>query len=165
MIIAIISDTHDNIYRIKKLLDILHSKKPDLVIHCGDVISPKTAVMFKDFDMVFIKGNCDGEVNGLKNKIQGFGEFYEEYFEKVVDGKKIFATHGHLPILQKAIDQNGYWLIAHGHTHKYKKDTINRMVVLNPGSLYGNDFGGVFFVDTLKDIEKAIVFQEVGVIE
>lgn len=161
MIIAIVSDTHDNVYRIKNLLDLLHTKKPGLVIHCGDIVSPKTAGLFKDFNMVFVKGNCDGEVNGLKNKIKGFGEFYETCFERSIDNKKIFATHGNLSSLQEAISKGGYWIIAHGHTHRYRDEMFNNMRILNPGSLYDNEFGGVFFIDTTKSIEKAVSFKEI----
>ncbi len=146
--IAIISDTHDNVARVEKLLAVLKLESPDLLIHCGDVVSPRTADMFKDFKTVFVKGNCDGEVQGLKAKIQSFGSFYPEYFETVNDGKKLFATHGHLPVLKQAIESGDYWIVAHGHTHQFKKELHGKTLVLNPGALYDSDFGGVFFIDT-----------------
>ena len=40
MIIAIMSDSHDNIWNLRKALEIIKKKNAQMIIHCGDFIAP-----------------------------------------------------------------------------------------------------------------------------
>ena len=52
--IAIVSDTHENIPLIRKAIDVIKSKNVDLIIHCGDVVSPSTLKEFEGFPFKFV---------------------------------------------------------------------------------------------------------------
>ena len=40
MIIAVMSDSHDHIWNIRKALKIIESKGGEAIIHCGDFVAP-----------------------------------------------------------------------------------------------------------------------------
>ena len=58
--IAIVSDTHENIPLIRKAIDVIKSKNVDLIIHCGDVVSPSTLKEFEGFPFKFVLGKLKG---------------------------------------------------------------------------------------------------------
>ena len=47
MIVAIMSDSHDNIWNLRKAVDIVKDSQAGLIIHCGDFIAP---FMLKELD-------------------------------------------------------------------------------------------------------------------
>ena len=62
MKIGVISDTHDHVETLKKVVDFLN-KNCDLVIHCGDLCSPFSAKALLDLKipLYFTFGNNDAE--------------------------------------------------------------------------------------------------------
>ncbi|MEM1705968.1 MAG: metallophosphoesterase family protein, partial [Thermosphaera sp.] len=66
MLIGVISDTHDNIFLVEKILENLLHHGVDLIIHLGDIISPFVVKKMKDTlgnkDVIAVKGNNDGDV-------------------------------------------------------------------------------------------------------
>ncbi|HCL90984.1 MAG TPA: YfcE family phosphodiesterase, partial [Candidatus Atribacteria bacterium] len=50
MKIGIISDTHDNLPKIKKAVGIFNREKVELVLHAGDFVSPFTFLEFKNLN-------------------------------------------------------------------------------------------------------------------
>ena len=40
MIVAIMSDSHDNIWNLRKAVEIIKNSQAGLLIHCGDFIAP-----------------------------------------------------------------------------------------------------------------------------
>ncbi|MEM4153054.1 MAG: YfcE family phosphodiesterase [Candidatus Pacearchaeota archaeon] len=139
MKIGIIGDTHDNIPNIKKAVRIFKRKKVSLVIHTGDIISPKTVEFFKGLNMVFVQGNCDGDVEKLKEKIAEIGGkfFIGGFGEMEFGGKKFALTHK--PTVVETILGAKYNFIIHSHTHEKKIEKIGNVIVINPGSHYLGD--------------------------
>ncbi len=128
MKIAIISDTHN---RIGRVYDNLSDRDIDIILHLGDVCDDATML---------------GEL--LKTqviKVKGNNDFYEpnEACDKtiILDGKKIFITHGHKygvysgvdKLVEKAKSLNCD-ICLFGHTHKYFNQIIDGVWVINPGS-------------------------------
>jgi len=66
MKIAIISDTHDNVYVIKKFISSIKKQGIKDVIHAGDICAPITLKLFKGINLYFVLGNNDGDVIKLK---------------------------------------------------------------------------------------------------
>ena len=56
MIIAVMSDSHDNIWNLRKALTIIKKQKAKMIIHCGDFIAP---FMLMELDQNRIKRNLD----------------------------------------------------------------------------------------------------------
>lgn len=63
MRVAIMSDSHDNIWNMRKAVEIVKGRQAGLLIHCGDFIAP---FMLKELDLAGIPvhgvfGNNDGD--------------------------------------------------------------------------------------------------------
>ena len=59
MKIGIVSDTHNNIELAQKAIKIFEKNNVDLIVHAGDITSPKMLGLFKDFKCKFVLGNGD----------------------------------------------------------------------------------------------------------
>ena len=136
--LGIISDTHDNVFSIKKAVDIFKALECDLVIHCGDIIAPATVQFFKGLNIKFVRGNCDGDAELLNKKIQEInGEFFDDAYEFIYEGKKFVAYHGKdQHKLKKIVESRQYDYVLRGHTHKKEDLKVNKTRVINPGALY-----------------------------
>ena len=139
--IGIISDTHEQVDKIKKAVKIFKKKKVRFVVHCGDIISPPTLKLFKGLKMKVVFGNNDGERVGLNVIAKDLG------FEEITDlkkfvykGKRFFVCHNQFDDeVDFAIKDQEYDFILAGHTHKVfdRKKGITR--VINPGSLFSEE--------------------------
>ncbi|MFB0532703.1 MAG: metallophosphoesterase family protein, partial [Desulfatiglandales bacterium] len=50
MVIAIMSDSHDNIWNVRKALELIRAHKAELIVHCGDLVAPFTLMELAQFD-------------------------------------------------------------------------------------------------------------------
>lgn len=152
--IGIISDTHDNAFMIQRAVEILKSKNPELVFHLGDVIAPLTVKLFSGLKIKFIKGNCDGDVEGIKRVAEAIGgEFLGDFAELKIEGKSFALYHGtNRERLNQLINSQKYDYVLHGHTHRRRNEKIGKTRVINPGNFYpGHDDNGFTFLDIEKD--------------
>ncbi len=157
MKIAIISDTHDNVPAVLEIIEKIKQERVDLTIHLGDIVSPATAKLFKDLKVVFIRGNCDGDIRNLEQVAIDNKQLFVHEFETSIDGKKLFAIHGHqAALLDEAIKSGRYKYVLHGHTHKIRMEKINDTLILNPGAHYYMSKGGIIILDTSNDNYKYI---------
>lgn len=136
--IGIISDTHDNVFAIKKAVDIFKKKNVELVLHLGDIIAPVTILYFKDLRTKFLLGNCDGDVENIKKRINEIdGEFLGIFSELELRNKKIALLHGQdTKKLNELILTNQYNYILHGHTHVKRNEKMGITRIINPGAFY-----------------------------
>ncbi|MFQ6091055.1 MAG: YfcE family phosphodiesterase, partial [Candidatus Bipolaricaulia bacterium] len=95
MKLGIISDTHDNMPKIARAVELFNREKVDLVLHAGDFISPITANEFKRLKakLIGVFGNNDGDKLYLLKRYKGIGELYEDYHELELDGRRIVLMH------------------------------------------------------------------------
>jgi putative phosphoesterase len=136
--ICILSDTHENLKVLKPAIEQIKKHSPDLVIHCGDIISPPLLDHFKGLPMRFVFGNNDGERAGLKKKCLelGFGEI-DDMIELVYKGKKLLVYHGTNPrVLEAHIAAQQHDFVFHGHTHVPRDEMQGRTRIINPGALF-----------------------------
>ncbi|QSH99394.1 phosphodiesterase [Treponema phagedenis] len=145
MRIGILSDTHGGYEDVLKALEVIG--KVDHIIHLGDVLyhgprndlpptyNPKAlAELFKNMENIsFIRGNCDADVDEMvtKKNIKDKNRLYN------FDGFKIFALHGYEETLEERVamaKKLGADMVAFGHSHVKMLETIDGIIVLNPGS-------------------------------
>ncbi len=136
--IAIISDTHDNVENIKKAVGIMKGRGVEFCVHCGDVVAPATVRFFDGVKMKFIRGNCDGDTENIKKRAEEIGgEFLGEKAEFEHQGKRFCAYHGHDPAKLDLLIRSGkYDYVLTGHTHKARDEIIGKTRVINPGAHY-----------------------------
>ncbi len=141
MKIGIISDTHDQIKRIKKAVKILLKEKVDLVIHLGDMVAPFTLQFYKDLNcpIKFLFGNNTGDIqlHLIYAKSFGLRDFeFKTFFSLKINGKKIAAYHGENKEITEALIKCGdYDCVFAGHNHIAKVEKRGKTLFANPGTL------------------------------
>ena len=93
MKIGIISDTHDNIWRLDEALS--HLQKTDTVLHCGDLISPfiihRLGENLGEIPVHIVWGNNDGDKRMVSQVTRGYPEIniHGDFAELELDGKDL----------------------------------------------------------------------------
>jgi putative phosphoesterase len=153
MKIGLMSDTHDNVPNVLKAKEIFEKNNVELVLHAGDVISPKTA-LYLGMKTWFVKGNCDGATELLKTKAESLGgKYLGEMAEFELEGKQFCMFHGtDQDKLKELIDSQKYDYIITGHIHKLIDEKQGKTRVINPGAHYyqGTNTIGILDLDTDK---------------
>jgi len=137
MKIGIISDTHDNLPKIREAVAVFLAEGVEHVIHAGDFIAPFTATPFLDLMVSFtgVFGNNDGERRGLTNRFAPIGEISCPTAQLELSGRRIVVMHE--PDLADAVAASGlYDVIIYGHTHQIdiRKELA---LIVNPGEACG----------------------------
>ena len=96
MILGVVSDTHNRVSNVDRIVDIFNSKKVDKVIHTGDITQAKTLSRFSRLDcsLLGVFGNNDLKESGLKEVSKINGTFPPEGVPKqigLVPNKVFFA--------------------------------------------------------------------------
>jgi uncharacterized protein len=141
MKIGIISDTHDQIERVKKAVDVFNQERVEMVIHCGDIVSPFMLQYFKELKcpIKFLFGNNTGDVF-LHLKYSGeFGlpdHEFGTFFAMELAGKKIAVYHGdHKEITAALVKCGNYDCVFTGHDHLSRIEQAGQVLLVNPGTL------------------------------
>ncbi len=137
MLIGVISDTHDNLFNLRKVLEIFRARGVELVLHAGDFVSPFTAGPFREagLRLIGVFGNNDGDKLYLRERFQGIGELHHGPHELELSGRRILLMHE--PRALEALVASGrYDLVVYGHTHR-PEVRAGPPLVVNPGELGG----------------------------
>lgn len=163
MKIAIISDSHDNIENINKVLDYLTRQKISRLIHCGDLTSYKTLCYIdRRFagNVWIVRGNAETydrakvpeqfQNNAQKEDII---KIFGKVGEIEIGGVTIGFTHKPEDI-KNILDKN-YDFVFYGHTHKpwieIKKYKDKKIIIANPGNIMGQPYGATFAILDTKN--------------
>ncbi len=140
MLLAVVSDSHDNLWAVDAARP--HLARADALLHCGDWISPFTLKRFieamegRPIHGVF--GNNDGERRLLGRIADGHDHvhLYGDFAEFTLDGLAIAITH--YPEIARGLAHSGrYDLVCYGHDHTAHEERVNGTLLLNPGELFG----------------------------
>ena len=141
MRLGLISDTHDNIPKIREAIRRLNEHEVDLVLHAGDYISPFTAKPYTDLKakMIGVYGNNCAEREKLREVYATVGkEIVGNFAEVEAGGRRIALLHGHdNALLNSIIAHGGYDAVVHGHDHKAKTEKRGTTLDVNPGEVCG----------------------------
>jgi len=118
MIIAVMSDSHDNIWNLREALAIIKQRNAQMIIHCGDFIAPFTLTE---------------PLTSLTNLT-----LYDPVGLVDADGFKIAFTH-HGIVGEGLAAVGKFNLVCFGHSHKYYFKKNGRTILLNPGEIMGKD--------------------------
>jgi uncharacterized protein len=150
MKIGILSDTHNTIELAQKAVDIFKENGVDMVIHAGDITSPKMLGLFKGMKVKFALGNgdIDSEALNAESEKLGFGAI-EPSAVLNVDGKKIILFHGNdIPLFRQSVASGEYDYVIKGHTHIFENYLSGNTRIINPGALYAAEEFSVAILDT-----------------
>jgi putative phosphoesterase len=164
MLIAILSDSHDHIPNLHKAVQRANREGAEILIHCGDLISPFMLPELHAFDgrVHLLYGNNAGDQHLISSRCATM--FYNITHhglqgEIEADGLKIGFIH--YPHTGKALAMTGaYDIVCCGHNHEQGVETINSCLLINPGDLLGKDEKPGFML--LDTTEKSVHRIEVG---
>ncbi len=134
MKIGIISDTHENMPKIRAAIELFNREGVETVLHGGDIISPITAKEFSVLQapLIGVFGNNDGDKLFLTERFKGIGTLHKKRWEGELDGKKFLLIHE--PDMLDALAASGHYdVIVYGHTHKSEISRRGKTLVVNPG--------------------------------
>jgi putative phosphoesterase len=143
MNVGIVSDTHDNLDVVRQAVDHFEDTA-EIVVHCGDIVSPFTARPFDndEFDFYAVRGNNDGEWS-LKELVDNFGMYLGEMGELVLDDYQVAIYHGTSEAIVGALLESGnYDYVLRGHTHEQVHEDYDGTVHINPGGIPTDPAGG-----------------------
>jgi len=157
MLVGVVSDTHNNIKNIENIINIFNEEEVNLVIHTGDISKAETLSLFSSLNcpMVGVFGNNDRIEKGLKEACHENGfNFQEPPLSLTLENKKIAVFH-EPELIDRYVEENlDVQLIIHGHTHRYREETLNNIIFFNPGesagSLKGKNALGLINLNNLE---------------
>jgi len=161
MLIAVMSDSHDNIWNLRKAISFIGKKGAGMIIHCGDFTAP---FMLQELEVAGIQvhgvfGNNDGDqylltklsLTSLKNIV-----LHGLIGEVDADGFPIAFTHQQM-VGEGLAATAKYKTVCFGHSHVYLEKKVGNTILLNPGEIMGKDGNpGFCMVDTVTGSVRQI---------
>ncbi len=142
MRIGVVSDTHNNLKNVQRIVDLFNESAVDRVIHTGDITQAKTLDVFGALTMPMhgVFGNNDVERETLDAAILANGfRFVEPPLQLTWHDRTIIVVHdprefeGHLTATHE--------LALHGHTHLHREVRRGHQLIYNPGECAGHMAG------------------------
>jgi hypothetical protein len=148
MQVAVISDVHDNIWKLETVLQSINESGAKVLTFCGDFCAPFTLKQIADgfsgpVHAVF--GNNDGDKWLLSQIAAGADHvtLHGELAELTLDGRRIAVNH--YPHIALRLAASGHYdAVFFGHSHERHLAQINDTLLLNPGEVMGR-FGPATF--------------------
>ncbi len=159
MRIGIVSDTHNNLRNVGRIVELFNEAAVDRVIHTGDITQAKTLDVFAALKapMWGVYGNNDQEREALSAAIARYGfVFQEPPFDLEWHETRIMVVHDPLEFEGCLTPQ--HQLALHGHTHLYRYEERHGQVLFNPGECAGHmqGFNAVGIID-LQDLSAELL--------
>ncbi|MEF3691464.1 MAG: YfcE family phosphodiesterase [Candidatus Moraniibacteriota bacterium] len=180
MLIAIISDIHDNETNLKKVLDYCRENKITKIVCCGDLASDETLDFMADnfgfsteSEIFYTFGNADEDrfgnlaIEQYNKSGKDFTKYknvkiFREYGETAIERNAIAFVH--FPDKAKKLGETGkYNFVFYGHTHRPWEESVSDCKILNPGNVTGQYYLPTFAVwDTNGDDFKLIRIHDLN---
>jgi putative phosphoesterase len=153
MLLALLSDTHDNEPTTRAALQLLKPFNPDAYLHAGDLVSPSMLALFDGLPFHFVYGNNEWDLTTLKTRALARGMFCHEHVaDFTFEGKRIAMAHGHEHgRLERLIHSGDFAYVIHGHTHVRKDARLGPTRIINPGALQRARTKSVALLDLARD--------------
>ena len=155
MRIGVVSDTHNNLPNVRKIVALFNEARVDRVVHTGDITQPKVLHAFSELNapMVGVFGNNDHDPEGLATIASSLGfDFVHPPLELNWHSRKILVVHD--PRDFEGVLDSSFHLALHGHTHLHTHYEGDAGVLFNPGESAGVMEGynriGIVDLETLK---------------
>ena len=153
MQVAVISDIHDNIWKLETVLERINDTGAETLIFCGDFCAPFTLKQIADdfsgpVHCVF--GNNDGDKWLLSRVAAGADNatLHGELAELTLGGRSVAVNH-YPPIAQGLAASGRYDAVFFGHSHEQCQAEVGGALLLNPGEVMGRFGSSTYaFYDT-----------------
>lgn len=145
MILGVISDSHDDVESLERVLELFQRFGIDELIHLGDLISPFSLdpILSSGIPFRILRGNNDAEVLLALRSVERGGIYHQSPVEMDLDGAKLLLFHGFgdselTKFTAISLASSGRFdFVLYGHTHEVHVEEIGDTLVVNPGELCG----------------------------
>ena len=139
MRVAIISDIHDNIPKLRTALSSVSDC--DILICCGDLCSPfivKELGTGFSGDIHIVFGNNDGDRFRIAAAATKYPHMtvHGEYCALGIGGRQ-FAINHFDNIGRTMAESSAFDVVCFGHNHQFEVSQMSDTLVINPGEIYG----------------------------
>ena len=141
MLIGVMSDIHDHLGNLRRVIDCFQKRSIDTVLFLGDFCSPIPARAMSDYAgrIHCVFGNGDGDRFALARLAAEPGSslrLHGEHAELDIDSRRLALTH--YPLYGQALARTGdYAAVFSGHTHAAAVQNFGAGVWANPGDIPG----------------------------
>lgn len=137
MRIGVISDTHDNLANVERIVALLNAARVEHVVHTGDITQPKTLAVLARLDapLVGVFGNNDLERPRLEHAARHHGmdlEGGQRRFDWAGRGVVLLHDPAEIDLPEDAR------VVLHGHTHRHVHESRHGRLWFNPGECAGH---------------------------
>jgi uncharacterized protein len=139
MRIGVVSDTHNHLRNVERIVELFHAADVERVIHTGDITQPKTLAAFSALRIPLcgVYGNNDLEREGLEQAARQYGmTLRDPPFELVLASRRIVVVHD--PRDLERLSTRSYDVALHGHVHRRVIERTQGRLVFNPGECAGH---------------------------
>jgi len=140
--IGVVSDTHNHLANVRRIVGLFAAAGVERVVHTGDITQAKTLRVFGELDvpLVGVLGNNDqGERESLERAAAELGmRLADPPLELCWAERRILVVHDPRDL---ATRPNGHDLALHGHTHERRVEHSRGRLVVNPGECAGHVAG------------------------
>ena len=141
MRVGVVSDTHDNLRNVARIVALLNGVGVDRVVHTGDVTQVKTLEVLAGLaaPLYGVWGNNDLPRDVLEAASTDLGfDFATSGRELRWSQRRILVVHDPREIRERL---NGHHLVLHGHDHRRRVELRAGSLIVNPGECAGHQEG------------------------
>jgi putative phosphoesterase len=153
MRLGVLSDTHDQVARVRLAIARLRAEGAEALIHCGDLTGPDIVVLCAVLPCWFVFGNHDADnVPALQRAAAETGAVCLGWGGVVeLGGRRIGVCHGHMRTDLRRVLAGAPDYLLSGHSHLVgdrREESVRRV---NPGALHEADEFSVVLIDLATD--------------
>jgi putative phosphoesterase len=137
--IGVVSDTHNHLPNVGRIVELFNAARVARVVHTGDITQPKTLDAFARLEapLVGVYGNNDQERPALAASARRHGiHLTDPPLELAWAGRRILVVHDPLDLAVHLRDHHD--LALHGHNHEHVVERRGATLVFNPGECAGH---------------------------
>jgi putative phosphoesterase len=153
--IGIVSDTHNHLRNVQRIVELFNAAAVDRVVHTGDITQPSTLGLFAalEGELVGVFGNNDVERAALHAVAERHAmRLAEPPLSVTWAGRRLLILHDPHFLREEMLAAHD--VVLHGHTHRPVHERRNGALVVNPGEcagfLPGHNTVGVLELERLE---------------
>lgn len=138
MRIGVVSDTHNHLANVARIVELLNAARVERVVHTGDITQAKTlhALAALDAPLCGVYGNNDLERDSLARACAELGcEFVDGPLRLAWAGRRILVLHDPREL---RVHTDSAEVVLHGHTHQSVREQRGGALIFNPGECAGH---------------------------
>ena len=140
MRIGVVSDTHNNLKNIDKIISLFNEIGVESVFHTGDIANSTSLEKFSRLNckLYGVYGNNDRSETDLDVVVKRNNFLFSNPPVKITKGdRSIVIFHEPDLVEEFLLDNSNIDLVLHGHTHRYRNEIVGNTLIFNPGESAG----------------------------